>query len=161
MSKFLAVFGLLIAMVLAPLTAFATASSVTQTIYFKSLDNSSQYKVFHLSVTASSVDGSVADVTVPRIHGKLMKAIVVPGVTNPTASYTVQLKGPEASEDALNNVLGGLSASATQTFYPVGATGAGELWFQPDDYLLHITGNSVHSALVDIYLWFRDDKPRL
>lgn len=158
MKMLITVFGLLLSLLTAP-HAFATASSVTQTIYTKQLENGRPVKVYHLFVTASSVDGSVADVTLPKIHGFLMKAITNPGAVAPTANYDIQLMDTDdATSDASNAVLMNRHTSNTETIWPVGALGAAPLWFQPSDYTLHITNNSVNSATVDIWLYFSDDK---
>lgn len=139
---------------------FATASSVTQTGYVKSLDHGKPVRVVHLAIVASSVDGSVANVTVPHLHGFLMKAIVKPGATNPTAAYTIKLLDPDVGVDSMNAAFGTLSASATATFFPVGNSGAAPLWFAPGDYTLAIASNSVDSALIDVWLYFMDSDTR-
>ncbi len=135
--------------------AHATASSVVQTIYTKQLQLGAKVRVVQLAVTASSVDGSVADVSVPNLHGFLMKAQVKPGTTNPTASYSVALIDPDSSLDILVNQLGGLSASAAKLLYPVGSTGF-PMFVNPNSYTLHITGNSVDSAGTTIWLYMID-----
>ncbi len=139
--------------------AFATASSVVITKYTKVLDHGKPVRVYHMLVTANSADGSVTDVTIPGIHGFLMKASTKPG-TNPTTLYDISLTDPDTGTDALNATLQNRSASAAETVYPVGATGAAPLWFQPGDYLLHIVNNSVNSATVDIWLYFVDSDAR-
>lgn len=156
MKMFITVFGLLLSLLTAP-HAFATASSVTQTISYKSLENGVLVKIYKLHVLASSVDGSVADVTIPKVHGYLVKAMTKPGGTGPTDLYDISLVGPEVSEDALNGALQNRSITATQVVYPVGPTNS-PLWLQPDDYTLHVINNSVNSATTDIYLFFVDSK---
>lgn len=156
MKFILALVGLMLAVGIAS-NAHATASAVTQTISFKSLENGQLVKIVKLHVVASSVDGSVADVTVPKLHGYVLKAMTKPGVTAPTDLYDISLVGPEVSEDALNGVLQNRSTSNTEVVYPTGGTYL-PLWLQPDDYTLHIANNSVHSAIVDIYLFIVDSK---
>lgn len=154
-----AIFAMVIGLTLSSY-AFATASSVTQTGYKKVLDHGKPVKVVHLAVVANSADGSVTDVVVPGLHGFLMKAIVKPGTTNPTAAYTIKLLDPDVAQDSMNSAFGTLSASAAAVFYPVGASGASPLYFPPGDYTLHIAGNSVNSALVDVWLYFMDSDTR-
>jgi hypothetical protein len=140
--------------------AFATASSVVQTTYTKVLDHGKPVRVVKLVVTASSVDGSVTDVSVPGLHGFLMKAITAPAATNPTTLYDISLLDPDGSLDALNSTLQNRSASAAEQVFPVGATGASPLWLAPGNYTLHIVNNSVNSAGVTIWLYFVDSDAR-
>ncbi len=138
--------------------AFATASSVVQSSYKTSLSGGQQVSVQKLVVTASSVDGSVADVTVTTpLHGYLLKVGIKPGSTTPTAGYSIALTDPDSGADALNNQMAAISATAASNKYPVGASGASPLWLSPSStYLLHITNNSVDSAVFTIWLYMVD-----
>lgn len=153
------IFAMVMGLVLSS-QAFAVASSVVQGGYKKVLDHGKPVKVVHLTVTANSADGSIADVVIPGLHGFLMKAVTKPGATQPTANYDISLLDPDVAADGLNSVLQNRSASATEVVYPVGASGAAPLWLAPGDYTLHITGNSVNSALVDVWLYFIDSDTR-
>ena len=155
MKMFASLLVLMLSLMVTP-HAFATASSVSQTVYHKVLEHGRPVKVYKLVVTANSADGSVTDVTVAGVHGYLMKAITKPGTTQPTSLYDIALNDPDGGLDALNGALGNRSASAAEQVFPTGPTNY-PLYLPPADYTLHITNNSVNSAQVTIWLYFVDD----
>lgn len=139
-------------------TAFATASSVVQVPSVRSLENGKPCRVLKLTVTASSVDGSVADVTLPKIYGKLMKVITNPGSTAPTDNYDISiLDTDDSTADAANSLLLNRDTANTEVVYPTAVAGESPLFFQPGSaYALHVVNNSVNSATTVIWLFFAD-----
>lgn len=139
-------------------TAFATASSVVQTSSVRTLENGKPCRVLKLAWTASSVDGSVDDVTLPKMHGYVMKVITNPGSTAPTSNYDISvLDTDDSTADAFNSVLQNRHTTSTEVVYPVGASAAAPLYVQPGSaYALHIVNNSVNSATGVIWIYMVD-----
>ncbi len=138
-------------------TAFATASSVTETRYTRTLDHGAPVRIVKLSFVGASSGGAIADVAVNKLHGYLMKVVTKPGATGPTDNYDIELLDGDAGADALNATLANRSITATQQVFPVGALGAAPLYVPPGNYTLHITNQSVNSATGDIWLYFLDE----
>lgn len=137
--------------------ANATASSTVVTKSTRILDHGQKVYVYKVAWTASSVDGSVVDSTLSGVHGFLMKAITNPGATAPTDNYDITIADTDdATLDAANSLLLNRDTATTEVVFPVGATGATALWFQPGTYTLSIANNSVNSALGVIWLYFVD-----
>jgi hypothetical protein len=141
--------------------AFATPSTTTVEKSTRVLDHGQKVLIYKIAWTASSVDGSVINSTLPGVHGFLMKSITNPGAVAPTALYDIAINDADDSTlDASAGVLSNRSATVTEAVYPVGATGAAPLWFQPGNYVLTIANNSVNSATGVIWLYFLDDASR-
>lgn len=137
--------------------AFAVASTTTLTQSTRVLDHGQKVYVYKVAWTASSIDGSVIDTSLPKVHGFLMKATTNPGATAPTDNYDITLADTDdATLDAANSLLLNRDTATTEVAYPVGTTGATPLWFQPGTYTLSIANNSVNSATGVIWLYFVD-----
>lgn len=137
--------------------AFATASTTVLTKSTRVLDHGQKVYVYKVAWTASSVDGSIIDTTLTGVHGSLMKVITNPGSTAPTANYDITIAdADDATLDAANSLLLNRHTTNTEVVFPVGATGATALWFQPGNYTLSIANNSVNSATGVIWLYFVD-----
>ena len=104
---------------------------------------------------ADDADGTVPDLSL-ELRGYLLKAITIPGATNPTADYDLALGDPDDSDlDALGGALADRSASATEQVAPV-LSGATHPVFLAGNYTLSLANNSANDATGKVIFYLAD-----
>ena len=147
---------------LATMFAFATSAfavgTATVTKSTRSLEGGQKARIYSIAITADAADGSIPNATLSKVHGCLMKVITNPGSTAPTDNYDLVINDvDDATADAAKSLLLNRDTANTEVVYPLSEAGsAGGLYFQPGDYTLVSSNNSVNSATVVVKMFFTD-----
>lgn len=116
---------------------------------------SKSVEVVLVDFVADDTDASIPNLSI-RLDGYCIKVVTNPGSTGPTDDYDIALGDPQdASLDALNDLLGDRSITATQQVYPVFTGGATPIWLN-GVYTLSISNNAVNDATGAIQFYMVD-----
>jgi hypothetical protein len=104
----------------------------------------------HINMIADAADGSFAEVEIPNISGFLVNVYVKPG--SPTPTNLIDLSVALDSINLLGTAGDDIATSANAIIVPQNTLGDPYLpGFYPS-LTIGVTGNSVNSAELDIYL---------
>lgn len=104
-----------------------------------------------VSWVGDAANGSVPVLSIPKMHGTLVKVVINPGSTAPTDNYDIILGDPDDNAlDACNGLLLDRDTANTEQVYPMISSSR---VFLCGTYALTITNNIVNSATGDIHFY--------
>ena len=151
MKKILSIIAVLLFLFVSQTFAAGTCA---ESIYYKNRWNGIIVK--KLACTADASDASFPNTSI-IINGYILKVETDPGATAPTDLYDIVLNSLSAGVDIMGGEINNRDLSTSEQAMPKIGNGYGVNYI--NKITMQITGNTVNSALVDVYIWIITSVP--